>query len=177
MLPLILVLATCAALLIAVAAAMPFLGREKARLATCRANEKSLATATLMYAADHSGVLPPSARWDDAILPYAKNSNVFICPSAGNRGNWPPGYAFNSHLDDVREVSAMPVPAVCPILWDSTTLVANAADGGTSLAMRHRGGANVAFADGQVKWLDSAARLTFDPMSAERDDAADAPSR
>lgn len=71
----------------------------------------------------------------------------------------------------------MPVPAVCPILWDSTTLVANAADGGTNLAMRHRGGANVAFADGQVKWLDSAARLTFDPMSAERDDAADAPSR
>lgn len=68
--------------------------REKARTASCASNCKSVGSAALMYAADYDGRWAPpfiydnnGARlrwWQDCIQPYAKNYQVWQCPS----GNW-----------------------------------------------------------------------------------------
>ena len=69
--------------------------REKARQASCQSNLKQIALAHLMYAADYDqkfcistppcvaghgndGLTPP---WWMCILPYVKNSQLFVCPS------------------------------------------------------------------------------------------------
>ena len=76
--------------------------REKARQTSCLSNMKQIGTAGLMYALDYDertprnwyGDLgmeatnypgdPPNDRykWMDAIQPYVKNSQLFVCPSA-----------------------------------------------------------------------------------------------
>lgn len=68
--------------------------REKARQASCLSNTKQVGTATLMYVQDYDEQMPLSAYLDsgqrvgyhvvDLIFPYAKNANVFQCPSAPN---------------------------------------------------------------------------------------------
>jgi prepilin-type N-terminal cleavage/methylation domain-containing protein len=71
--------------------------REKARQSSCLSNMKQLATGYLMYAQDYDERFPvnlrmPIAGYDDglsdggmskhsAILPYVKNTQVFLCPS------------------------------------------------------------------------------------------------
>jgi prepilin-type N-terminal cleavage/methylation domain-containing protein/prepilin-type processing-associated H-X9-DG protein len=66
--------------------------REKARQASCLSNTKQVGTATLMYVQDYDEQMPLSAYLDrgqrvgyhvvDLIFPYAKNANVFQCPSS-----------------------------------------------------------------------------------------------
>ena len=66
--------------------------REKARQASCLSNTKQIGTATLMYVQDYDEQMPLSAYLDagtrtgyhviDLIFPYAKNADVFKCPSA-----------------------------------------------------------------------------------------------
>jgi prepilin-type N-terminal cleavage/methylation domain-containing protein/prepilin-type processing-associated H-X9-DG protein len=65
--------------------------REKARQASCTSNVKQLMLAILMYAQDYDERLPPnwnvgaggaSDTWSDLIMPYIKNDQIFVCPSA-----------------------------------------------------------------------------------------------
>ncbi len=67
--------------------------REKAKQASCTSNVKQLALAALMYAQDYDDRLPRSFQhawvdppepflwWSDCVHPYAKNAQVFECPS------------------------------------------------------------------------------------------------
>ncbi len=71
--------------------------REKARQSSCLSNFKQLALAYLQYTQDYDGLMPISLRlqipgYDDglteggmskhsAILPYVKNTQIFLCPS------------------------------------------------------------------------------------------------
>ncbi len=66
--------------------------REKARQASCQANEKQIALAVLMYVQDndqrfpavyndHNGTFPRRI-WAEVIEPYVKNRQLFECPSA-----------------------------------------------------------------------------------------------
>ncbi|MEN6643068.1 MAG: DUF1559 domain-containing protein [Armatimonadia bacterium] len=66
--------------------------REKARQSSCLSNVKQLALAALSYAQDYDEMFPgifqqawsgnPSyLMWEDCILPYVKNSQIFKCPS------------------------------------------------------------------------------------------------
>lgn len=69
--------------------------REKARQASCTSNLKQIGTALMMYVQDYDEKLPdllmgrdtgdPSRyhAWTDVIMPYVKNGQVFVCPSAG----------------------------------------------------------------------------------------------
>jgi prepilin-type N-terminal cleavage/methylation domain-containing protein len=70
--------------------------REKARQSACLSNMKQVGTALMMYAQDYDETLPVQENqvpkfWLDTaatnycrgILPYAKNKQIFICPSAG----------------------------------------------------------------------------------------------
>ncbi|MCE5238530.1 DUF1559 domain-containing protein [bacterium] len=69
--------------------------REKARQSSCLSNVKQLVLATLQYAQDYDEVLPKCGHdsglvWCDFICPYAKNSQVFRCPSVQQTAisNW-----------------------------------------------------------------------------------------
>ncbi len=63
--------------------------REKARSASCQSNLKQMALGVLMYVQDHDEIFPPVYAdapgkrqvWVDFIQPYAKNIQIFRCPS------------------------------------------------------------------------------------------------
>jgi len=113
---------------------------------------KSLALATITYANDHGGRLPLADNWRDAILPWAKNANVFHCPSAeGERDS----YAYNAALSSV-ELAPLASPSTTVLLFDGPE-GANVAGGKAVASLRHSEGAILAFADGHVKWADDLA--------------------
>jgi prepilin-type N-terminal cleavage/methylation domain-containing protein/prepilin-type processing-associated H-X9-DG protein len=77
--------------------------REKARQASCSSNLKQLGTAFMMYAQDYDEWLPDCITgrdtanlrngWCKVIMPYVKNNELFVCPSAvswanPNMGSW-----------------------------------------------------------------------------------------
>jgi prepilin-type N-terminal cleavage/methylation domain-containing protein/prepilin-type processing-associated H-X9-DG protein len=59
--------------------------REKARQASCNSNLKQIGLAFLQYAQDYDeklfGARVPREGWTGAIMPYMKNTQVFVCPS------------------------------------------------------------------------------------------------
>src|SRR5690348_11446310 len=63
--------------------------REKARQTACLSNERQIGTALLSYVQDWEQAPPiwflgraPGGRiWKDAIQPYVRSVNVFLCPS------------------------------------------------------------------------------------------------
>src|SRR5712692_10058209 len=75
--------------------------REKARQAACLSNMKQVGTALMMYAQDYDETLPVQpnevpkfwldtarANWCQAVFPYVKSRQVYVCPSAGKE-TWP----------------------------------------------------------------------------------------
>lgn len=62
--------------------------RENARRASCVSNLKQVALGMLMYSQDYdekfsySRYSNSAMTWDDAIFPYVKNVQVYVCPSA-----------------------------------------------------------------------------------------------
>jgi len=84
--------------------------RERARQTACLSNSKQLSIALTMYTQDYDERLPlyqfpdpnggPTYGWQWAMMPYFKNSQVLICPSAekicdisGASQNYDPTYA------------------------------------------------------------------------------------
>jgi prepilin-type N-terminal cleavage/methylation domain-containing protein/prepilin-type processing-associated H-X9-DG protein len=76
--------------------------RGKARQVTCLSNMKQLGLAIIMYADDNDETFPPSyyyqngansdqgyVHWSGMIMPYVKNSKIFVCPAHKVRG-WAP---------------------------------------------------------------------------------------
>ena len=69
--------------------------RESARRASCAGNLKQIGLGIELYAADNDDyypnkILPPSdinprCAWADRILPYTKNTQMFLCPSASKQ--------------------------------------------------------------------------------------------
>ena len=64
--------------------------REKARQSSCLSNIKQLTLAIMQYVQDYDETGPqrdtgaataPRWGWTDVIMPYAKNSQMFLCPS------------------------------------------------------------------------------------------------
>ncbi len=132
--------------IIAILAAMLFpvfaRARAKARQANCLSNQKQIALAYVMYAADHDELLPmwgwaysadPDPEddeddgvytWDTAIRPYIKNRQIFICPSnmdnRGARSYAMPRYVSGQMLD------AMPNPAATVVSFDKGTQLVGA---------------------------------------------------
>ena len=76
--------------------------REKARTISCLSNIKQIALARLMYVQDYDETFPSNRIWIDnsgghytwraAVVPYLKNENIWLCPSAPwarNEFDWP----------------------------------------------------------------------------------------
>ncbi len=67
--------------------------REAARKASCGSNIRQLGLAVAQYVQDYDERMPREwfgpawywYRWNDAVLPYIKNLQLFVCPSASHR--------------------------------------------------------------------------------------------
>lgn len=117
---------------------------------SCTSNMKRLGIALMMYQLDYEGYFPPSAKWQDAVLPYLRNENAstFRCPKARSDQ---PTYALNPAVKCSLE-SALPYPAGTVLAFDSIP--------GKNLAgalellpptPRHTGFDSILFADGHAK--------------------------
>jgi prepilin-type N-terminal cleavage/methylation domain-containing protein/prepilin-type processing-associated H-X9-DG protein len=169
--------------------------REKARQTTCLAHVKQLATAVLSYAQDYDELLPRVCMratgatswesWADVVLPYAKNSQVFHCPSDA-RGGSPLSYGWNVgswwwpklngvgcgylHMElptvglgDVADASQTVMmgeinPQYVP-LQIYEPYFDTTAQQFIPIAKRHNEGSNYAFVDGHAKWYKLASMV------------------
>ncbi len=155
--------------------------REKARQSSCLSNEKQIALGVLMYAQDYDDTLPPyynfaatvpaGARyWMEVIMPYVKNSQIFVCPSRGNgaitasygcnynwvfsnfeESGWPPERGKNlAKIDRVSEIIMFLDGSTYISLYDPG--VASSAGGYYGKPEGwHNDQCNVAFCDGHAK--------------------------
>ena len=73
--------------------------REKARQTACLSNEKQIALALLSYSQEYDEVNTLDLRgglyWMDALSPYIKNEQIFVCPSASVHPIQDPAAVFN----------------------------------------------------------------------------------
>jgi len=157
--------------------------RERARQGACASNIRQMSLALRLYVDDHDEVYPRGRTawgqdWAVALEPYAKNRQIFQCPSerrVGAWSTWQIGYGLNegtlgtmpppdfgppateAELDHPSETLAIAdgngalhcgVPWICYI-----GIHPNEFTGSNTAAGRHNGGANASFCDGHVKWL------------------------
>jgi prepilin-type N-terminal cleavage/methylation domain-containing protein/prepilin-type processing-associated H-X9-DG protein len=169
--------------------------REKARQTSCLSNVKQAALAIVMYVQDYDEIMvrhcyqPPvggNYSWSRAVQPYAKNDQMFMCPSNAvwrNRAMSCGGYGYNlSRLGapswavvgyTYRPMAQIEKPAGLLMLdesQDAGNAVAwngywgrdtNTADPTWVHATgRHNEGSNVGFGDGHAKWLKQTTILT-----------------
>ena len=163
--------------------------REKARQSSCQSNEKQIGLAFLQYVSDYDQTWPAmfwtaatgwqpnygatlSSYWYGEVVPYAKNAQVFLCPSATNKSFC--SYIYNQWLDRNTDAN-ITTPAQYVILADSyndgiwaldgaTMAVTGPPWGGTNpdgsnasrLTDRHNSGCNFVYCDGHVKWQSNA---------------------
>jgi len=153
--------------------------REKGRSTVCRGNLRQIALSIQQYVQDHDGWYPSNGggieqkQWVSKILPYVRNSQVFVCPTRDGLGdNSIPSYDFNFlrlntgasrplfvGRNEAATVYASKVWLLMdhdPPPWDESFIKPTSGcnwwslDWGQTL---HSGGANYSFVDGRIKWL------------------------
>ncbi len=93
--------------------------REKSRATSCLSNARQLGASILMYASDNDQRYPRSgaltdANWANSIQPYAKNTSIYLCPSAtaedfgghqpdNSQGLFAVSYAYNCYIGGMLE--------------------------------------------------------------------------
>ena len=137
--------------------------RDTAVRATCVQNLSQIGKAMRMYASDNDDQFPLRQRWCDALQPDVgrlddKAESVFQCPKLPAVRS---GYAYNASLSGIAEGR----------LDDAASLVGafdgrggwNSTGGAELLDPRHRGTANVLYADGHVMAPQSLTALKWSP--------------
>ncbi|MCE5241458.1 DUF1559 domain-containing protein [bacterium] len=157
--------------------------REKARAASCLSNVKQIGLAILQYAQDYDEKLPYAywgagsqytwpngvvggGMWIPSIFPYAKNIQMFNCPS--NTSTWTGGYIgngfsypYNGNLNGL-SLGSISYPTQCVLNvcgWYYQTTGNNNYEstggnplGGPSIKKWHNEGTNAVHVDGHAKW-------------------------
>ncbi|HIE50716.1 MAG TPA: DUF1559 domain-containing protein [Armatimonadetes bacterium] len=170
--------------------------REKARMSSCTSNLRQLGMACLMYAQDYDEMLPVGysggnwcavgASWRQRVVPYVKNTQIFVCPSRSDGVvRCPAGspiprlgtYGINSYIGEVGSVgltlAGLQQPAETFLLGENNDgdWVVEPPQGVCSDAIwpspgwvyfRHFEGAVWAYCDGHAKWLSRNASLEND---------------
>jgi len=80
----------------------------------CNSNEKQIGFALQQYMQDWDEQLPPmdtNARFDNALLPYTRNQNVFLCPDTGKH------YVINNSLS-FQSLASFGSPGTTEVLHD-----------------------------------------------------------
>lgn len=127
--------------------------KQAAKKTVCMSNLKQLATATLIFLADHDDVFKMDpAKTRAALRPYTKNDDLWYCPVKGKTAA---AYSLNTKLIG-RNANQVKDPAKTVMLYEGSK---------GKLDFRHYGAAAVAFADGHVKSIKQvdAAKLVWNP--------------
>jgi prepilin-type N-terminal cleavage/methylation domain-containing protein len=167
--------------------------REKARQTSCLSNLKQLTLGLLMYAQDYDekinmhvyghnacgGGGTPLYLWDQVVMPYVKNEQIFICPSrpgvncgiAYGGPPWLSSYAMNScGLPGGGDIMIAQIvrPSELLLLGDSmrTEMIRFniGACSGTPPGS-HNEGDNYTYFDGHAKWAKQA-KMVLSPNNA-----------
>ena len=167
--------------------------REKARQASCLSNVKQVGLGMLMYTQDYDErfVITDAASmtawaaagnhysvWYRAIMPYVKNTQLFVCPSDGSKstakwsgswdesttaaGNWyfPLSYGVD-HNFGMASLGTVTSPAETGMVFECTQILAYESvtfDARAAIrdASRHNDGFNACMFDGHAKWFQRA---------------------
>jgi prepilin-type N-terminal cleavage/methylation domain-containing protein/prepilin-type processing-associated H-X9-DG protein len=98
--------------------------RDKARSASCQSNLKQFSLSVLMYAQDYDETFPiwerleqakplRVTRWDQVILPYVKNIEIYHCPTQKRWAGAVSTYGYNRQLGELVDRSkANPFTAI-----------------------------------------------------------------
>jgi prepilin-type processing-associated H-X9-DG protein/prepilin-type N-terminal cleavage/methylation domain-containing protein len=152
--------------------------RERARATTCLNDEHQIALAVMQYKQDHERRFPQlDGEWTTNIgLTNGTNSAIFQCPSEGQDDSAGfSDYFFNTDLMGLSDVRVR-YPANTILIGDGPAGAPTSNMSPTSLApwsstddyaKRHSGGANYAFADGHVKWLNPDSINTTDAAAGD----------
>jgi prepilin-type N-terminal cleavage/methylation domain-containing protein/prepilin-type processing-associated H-X9-DG protein len=164
--------------------------RAKAQQSNCLSNVKQLALGVLMYASDYDSRLPgpydagpPTVGWHELIVPYVKNSQIYMCPSdpvatgSARYISVQASYGLNLNIQGMRKtgiaqfgegrmsteyyaypaermmISDIAAPGSPSFYWI----------GGSEgrVADWHNGGSNMAYVDGHSKWMSKSAVPVF----------------
>jgi len=85
--------------------------REQARKASCQSNLKQIGLALVMYTQDYDESYPAQnmgylrsdgygAHWYDALQPYAKSYQVWVCPTSGYLTKYPSGAMYSYGMNN-----------------------------------------------------------------------------
>jgi len=166
--------------------------REKARQSSCASNLKQLGLGFVQYCQDYderapylnyNGGNPLGRHWQDLLEPYAKNTQLWLCPSTSDNTNVTTGYVYptgsngyvnrnvcyawneNAHgaaMADCKQTASTYLfmdkgNGQCFTGWyDWVGRAQNTlSTSNVSVAGPHNEGKNLTFADGHVKWLKS----------------------
>lgn len=69
--------------------------RERAQQSQCLNNVKQLSVSMQMYLSDWRDAYPPTGRWNEAVSPYYRRSEILVCPRVKPAE---PSYAMNDRL-------------------------------------------------------------------------------
>jgi prepilin-type processing-associated H-X9-DG protein len=125
--------------------------RGPARTTVCMSNIKQLNIGMLMYTQDYDEQFPSPYMWNEGIMPYVKNDQIFHCPEEPVQDV--PSYGMNGRLKKLK-VSTLASLERTVLLFDS--IPGKDIAGGKALLPRpprHDNGQNVGFVDGHAKWI------------------------
>jgi prepilin-type N-terminal cleavage/methylation domain-containing protein len=161
--------------------------REKARAATCLSNNKQIGLSVAMYMQDYDNTFP-SQRTDgmltlvaggkegtyyDALLPYQKNQQIWICPSdlvnSGEKiGLRPPGigYHMNGNLITATGLAEASVAASanCLLMRESGAGIVYK----EAWLRPYRGGCDDTFCANGLVWVDTLGCVSADKAGGHR---------
>jgi prepilin-type processing-associated H-X9-DG protein len=150
-----LAVALLAVAVITVAVIFPVFHRARAKAGSpnCLSNVKQLTLALMMYAGDNDDHLPPAPDWPQRLLPYTKNTQLFVCPNDTHPRKYPQppeaqSYTLSLAANELG-LKGVTDQGALGVIFDGTALHGLAETG----AFRHNGGANVGYADGHAKWI------------------------
>jgi prepilin-type N-terminal cleavage/methylation domain-containing protein/prepilin-type processing-associated H-X9-DG protein len=150
--------------------------REKARQISCSSNEKQIGLGVLQYIEDNDEVYPPGgevnattwasnyATWCSEVLPYIKNTNVFLCPDDAQSlpvPSWAsPAVSYVANGDEDWDQAAFAtdcqgVMCVVPYIGGRTT---------TPLSVVTQPAATIMFAESEVSAMPGGAGYTANTM-------------
>ncbi len=153
--------------------------REKARQNSCLSNTKQLMIAVLQYTQDYDERIPldahgpyasgtnyppdPGTYWDSLIEPYAKNRQIYVCPSwAGTNTRT---YRYNYSRGRVSQALAQITDPAATVLLIDCRAGSWGRLGGWALRDwgdvqdTHNEGVNLGLADGHCKWTKCTSAL------------------
>lgn len=108
----------------------------------CQSNLKQIALGVLQYTQDFDEFFPAANEWQEQIMPYVRNGDIYVCPDAADKTA---SYAFNKDVENLA-LGDIRAPAQIILMYEGKD---------RKFEFRHQVGeeklTNIVFVDGHVK--------------------------